>query len=128
MCFLKCAFVGMLQHEVTSIHTKIVCNWGINLGIKMIIWYISLLHVIIEWEAWCCRSTFIEKKNKKNKNVPLLVKIMLWILHQLNQFEQIRDTDNSDIRLISFFKFFTWPHNYINNNKIAIVCNGCFSQ
>ena len=63
------------------------------------------------------------RKQQNTKNVLLLVEncdVMLEILHKLNPFEQIRDPDNCDVRLIFLVKFFAWPRNYYNNNMYVI--------
>ena len=43
---------------------------------------------------------------------------MLEILHKHKPFQQIRDPENCDVRDFFLWRFFTWPRNYYNDNKI----------
>ena len=46
---------------------------------------------------------------------------MLEILHKHKPFEQIRDPENCDVRGFFLWRFFTWPRNYYNDNKLEII-------
>ena len=42
---------------------------------------------------------------------------MLEILHKHKAFERIRDHENCDVRVFFWWRFFSWPRNYYNDNN-----------